>query len=477
MTFTPYQVLKASQLAALETVAKAAAEHALLQGNPHGLTPALLPWTAARPSATLRTLEDKAGDLIDARDAGVKQDGADHSAKLQGLINDLAGSGARIVLPFGTTVAAVDIKSGVTLQGCGPLSVLKAPAGANRPVIGTSDFAARAGTNDPSGTAAHDFGLFDLTLDGNRLQQNVTGAARDLASVLQLYAYRYAIGRVHIRDAVGSAFRSSWGQYGEFPMEAHIADLTWDTANRRGVWFEGPHDSILQNIVGVDAGQEADDTYEGVLTGANGVAHWNGFHAWHRSATANRMRASFASAGYSIISNSQFEGGRVLFEAFGGYDQIHNSRFYASFGAAGGCMVDLKAGNTVFGAGNLFENSFTNADVYAIRVGRTATPIVGTILPAHTLFYNFATRGPFDLQGDGGLNRLGGNGFNSATPARANITQRSTMDWLGSSPNAYIRQQAFLPGPFAGDTAAKAAGLVYGEEYLKTGGSTAWVST
>jgi hypothetical protein len=332
------------------------------------------------------------------------------------------------------------------------------------------------GTNDAAGASPHRWGVLDMDLDGRASQQTATGSARDLCSAVQVYGYGYTLGGLTIRNGLGAGLRCEWGQYGDFPMQAAIGDINIDTCNRHGVWFNGPHDTLADTIVIVDAGQEADNTYCGVYVGPNGPAQWSRFHAWHRSTATRRMRANFSSPGASQVSNSQFEGGRILYEmrAGAGLDILSASRFYASFGTAGAGMVDALGNSLAIGGGCIFHNS-TSADVFAIRIGRAGATVSGISVDPATLFYNFATRGPFDLAGDVGLNRLGGIGYGNAVPGP--VHAQSRMDYVSGGPDTSQTWHGYAPGPFAGDTDAKAAGVRYGGQYLAAGGGVAWVST
>lgn len=413
-----------------------------------------------------------------ARDAGIVPSASvNQTAAINAAIQEAkAAGGGKLIFEPGTYLGNVEIDTGVTLQGVRGATTIAAPGGSNKPVLTTPNFAAMVGTNDGAGASPHRFAVLDLDLDGRSSLQTTTGSGRDLCSGVQLYGYAYALSGLFIRNALGAALRCEWGAFGEFPMESAISNINIDTCNRHGVWFNGPHDTLSSTIVIVDAGQEADNTYCGAWTGAQGQAQWTQFHAWHRAATTNRMRASFSAGTYCQVANSQFEGGRVLFEARAGdsVSMISASRFYASFGSAGAGMLDCLGSSVTVGGGCIFHNT-TAADVFAIRIGRSGAPVSGITVDPGTLFYGFTTRGPYELAGDAGLNRLGGMGYGNAAPATINSGSR--MDYLSSGPYAAQYYPGLPPGPFATDTAAKAAGLVFGMPYLKTGGSMAWVST
>jgi hypothetical protein len=424
--------------------------------------------------AVARTMQAKARDAVYVADFGATGDGTNESTKIQAAIDALsaAGGGALRFAPK-TYIASIAPKNGVLLIGAGPATVIKAPPATNLPAVGTSDFAARVGTDDPSGTSPHDFGIWDMTLDGNGATQTATGSARDLCNTVQIYGYRYSLARLTIQNARGHNLRTEWGAYGDFAMQSTFEDIRTDTCGRHGWWFNGPHDSIINGVFPVDSSQETDNGYCGVFTGTNGPAQWNMFHAWHRSTVSNRMRVSFSSGFASKVTNSQFEGGRILFESRGGYDSIGGcSAFYACYGAANGTMLDILANNVTLGS-CIFQNSPT-ADVYAIRIGRSGATVNGFIMGDDVLIFGFGTRGAFDVAGDGGLNRLAGTGYGNAVTASINAQTRS--NYLSSGP-ADVLVQNPMPGPYASDAAAATAGVPLNYPYRKTGGTVAWRQT
>lgn len=407
-----------------------------------------------------------------AREAGVVPGTEnDQSGRLYGLMEAVrSGGGGKIVLEPGTYyVHDLPPVTGVFLEGM-PGTRLKAPAGSGGRVIASPDFANQVGQDDWAGLAANNFGFVNLIIDANVAQQSVPSDQRDFHCAYMVYGYHFTLHNLRFEGAVGHALRSAWGRWGEFPMESHVSSIYIDGANRHGILWDGPHDSVISEVFPVDCSQESDNSWCGVATSYNGGScHWSRFHAWHRSTTTNRMRASFASSGGSTVRDSQFEGGRVLFES-GGSDII-GGKFYASFGPAGGCMLDVKGNLTTLEAGATFENS-TAADVFAIRLGRSTSKISGFVMPPG-LISGFNTRGAVDFSGSAGGNSIYADGYSNLAPS--GIPTRDRVRFNFNSPDVVVCND-LLPGPYANAAAAKVANVAYGMPFLQTDGTVRWVN-
>ena len=407
-----------------------------------------------------------------AREGGVVPNTAeDQTAKLAALMERVrADGGGKILLEPGVySVHDLAPVSGVLLEGVRGATRLQAPAGSGGRVITNPGFAAMVGTDDFNGEAPHGFGFAHLVLDGNAGAQSVTGAARDLACPYQVYGFNFFLHGLRIEGAAGHALRSEWGRYGDFAMQSYVSEIETDWTPRHGIWWNGPHDSVLSDIFPVDSGVEGDKLYCGIQTGPNGGSHWNRVHVWKRSWNGARTRCAFASAGGSIVTDADLEGGATLFEA-GGRDRL-GGLFYASFGDPGGCMIDVLGNLVTVDAGTRLENA-TNADIYAIRLGRAAAKVSGFVYVGG-LIGGFP-RGAVDFSGDAGGNRIQATGYGNGAPT--GMADATIVDFDFNTPTVRILRGQLDPGPYGGAAAAKAAGLRFGDRFLHTDGTVRWVN-
>jgi hypothetical protein len=225
-------------------------------------------------------------------------------------------------------------RSGVRLVGKGPSgTVLKLRAGANTTILKTLNYDTLFGTNSTGGVV--DFGIIDMTLDGNRDQQS------GISDGLSIYGRKYLIENVLVRNAKGQGLFSQWSDAGEPEMEATIRRLRIDTCGRHGLAWEGPHDSYGEDIIIIDASQETDDTWDGLLLNGAGTGRWVNVHVWHRTpGIVNRVKSSarVESNGNELVACA-FEGGRRCLFLRGLNNAVVGSTAFANSLDAGPMVV------------------------------------------------------------------------------------------------------------------------------------------
>lgn len=238
-----------------------------------------------------------------------------------------AAGGGDIHIPAGTlTGSTVTLRSNVYLKGRGRgVTTLKLANGVNADLLMGQDAYSYFGTTNNLGIS--NFGLEDLTLDGNR-------ANNSNGSCVALYGYKFFFKRVEVLNSPLFGIRTDGGQIVPRAMESHWDDILIDTTGNHGIFANGPHDSMLNNVVVIDAGQLGDNGYYGIYFGPTMNARCSALHTWHTSNVANRVYAGFVDeGGSSDIVNSHFEGARTVNAVFHGTGtQTSNCRFYASYG-------------------------------------------------------------------------------------------------------------------------------------------------
>lgn len=238
----------------------------------------------------------------------------DDRAAIQAAIDDAARrGGGRVFLPKGVYVIGPEPGSGalgglrirdkVTLQGEAAAGVvLRLMDGADRHLIYGPENADALWETDSSDGVGY-WSLRDLQLDGNRAR-NRTGSG------IWIYGYKPLVENLFIRDVAGHAWRTGWGDAGPvYGMEGTITNLHIDTCGGHGVWFSGPHDSILTNVIVIDASQSAHAGHDAFHLTRSSASRFIACHAWTRSNVTHRKRhALFDGVGSNDFIACQFEG-------------------------------------------------------------------------------------------------------------------------------------------------------------------------
>lgn len=181
---------------------------------------------------------------------------AGNYANLQAAIDDAAANGpATVALDPTTYVGATSfiLKQGVSLWGMGrEASELTIANGVDDAVLKSEDFDTLAGTDSTLGI--HGFTLANLRINGNAANQTGSGTGGGVANGISVYGYDYTIDNVTIYNCADTCFYSEWGTSLNPPdpngMEARIRGLVLHDAGLYNIFFDGPHDSQLSDLVG-----------------------------------------------------------------------------------------------------------------------------------------------------------------------------------------------------------------------------------
>lgn len=367
-------------------------------------------------------------------------------------------------VPIGTFLAEVVVPNGGTLVGDHrDLSVIKTPPGANKTAIqGFEAYVLFGSSVFDTSRGANNVVIRNLTVDGNRA--NVTTSGDGIA----IWGYGTTVESVRIKNVRARGMKTEWTD-GAVSMEGHFRDIVIDTVGENGWHFAGPHDSNVEDVIIIDAGQNADNTYNGLLIGSGGGAssgngRFYNIHIWHRAGVANRCAYGLNSGGINEFVSSHFEGCRVN-AAFRTMDIVSACRIYNVFGPNGGSMVHLLGSDVVI-KGTIFQTpegaahpnaaDAPNPDCFAIYlgVGFGGCKIDGK-------FIGFQKRTPFNFDASVGTNSFIGIGYASsggATVFGGTVAASDAVDYVQGGTVINYRKPAPY-GAYANDAGAAAGGV------------------
>lgn len=269
-----------------------------------------------------RPVADKLAEIPSVLDAGAAGDGVvGDSAAIQAAINALAASGGgRLHVPAGAykVNATITIPSKVVIVGDGiDATRFVAANGLNADMFTTTGTTALWAGNTAGG--AKYWGITNCTIDGNRAN-NTTGHA------VKTYSRTYLIDRVKIVGAAQVGLYSRWASnaasfdddnYDPF-MEAQISDLYVGTCGEEGIYYDGPHDGRMTNVVAGLNSYTVQGAKSGIRVGprAGGLMaaqchSWGDYqkYAWHIEAASTHFancEADDAAVALVMVEADQF---------------------------------------------------------------------------------------------------------------------------------------------------------------------------
>lgn len=219
----------------------------------------------------LNNAEPRGENELATQHGAVFNGSTDDRAAIQAAMDALGPDGGGVDLGRGTSIIGAPglvLKDGVHLFGHGPHATkLKLKNSANSEVIITEDFAALTGGGTSGGVSQ--FGIHDLTVDGNRANQASAKHA------VCLYGYDFELEHLRIQSAKGDGLYSEWGSSASPPltyvsMEATLDDIKVTDCGMHGIDWHGPHDSRANALVTWENSQTTPHLYSGLATGGNG---------------------------------------------------------------------------------------------------------------------------------------------------------------------------------------------------------------
>ena len=202
------------------------------------------------------------GASFNVADYGAVGDGVtDDTAAIQNALNDANANGGGVVAlgPHTYLTGTLTLYSFVDLRGAGiSATTLKLKTGANADLVwgGSANAAlisiqAAWGAGSTGGLA--NWGLYDLTLDGNK-----AGQTAGPSYPLRVYGYGFIIQNVRIKNGYSGGLLTDWNGGAATPgndsMEAEISNLKAHDCNSIGVILAGPHDSQLSRVMSYNNG-------------------------------------------------------------------------------------------------------------------------------------------------------------------------------------------------------------------------------
>jgi hypothetical protein len=229
----------------------------------------------ATGSTTARSLSDRFAEIINVKDFGAVGDGVtDDTAAIQAAIDYVETQGGGVIgVPVGTFMAkGLTLPSNVVIQGADmELSVIKHTASSVGNVVETENFDTllASGEADTEDGSTYNFGLKNLTIDGNR--ENVTGSPSSTSGWgCRLYGQRLVLDNVRINGIKGSGLHTALGNssdkafdYRKESKPGYINNLFIYAPEYDGWIFNGPSDIPIGNVfVGWAGNSLVDSTYD-----------------------------------------------------------------------------------------------------------------------------------------------------------------------------------------------------------------------
>lgn len=276
--------------------------------------------------------------------------------------------------------------TGQCWKGVSPVkSVLKAINSLN------VDFVATGASN------VDDMIIENLGLDGNR-------AFNTSGFTLYIKGARNYLNNVTVSNSPGTGIYTDYDAstaLRPLGFESTFRNIVVDSTFGHGWIHKGPSDSSLTNIVLLDCGNGADNTYVGlwIQTSIRG----NNIHPWNRSTTTNTPSASIiVDAGGCTFTNSHFEGGHCPMKVNSSLNIFDSCHWYAPRG-----LYALE----IYGTANKFSGCFGAVAFGGNLVYR------GILLQGTANIINVTDAGciggAIDFTGSGGHNRVEITGFRS----------------------------------------------------------------
>ncbi|WP_306715153.1 glycosyl hydrolase family 28-related protein [Burkholderia dolosa] len=288
--------------------------------------------------AVRRTLDDIFDDDVSVKDFGAIGDGNSHplsdfyatlaaaqvdypiATSLTNQIDDIAINTAilyardvkaSVRIPYGIfLVRQITVYTDTVLRGEGRnATVLKQVVGSNTDLIYGANSNANWGSATPS-NIVNGCTLAGMTLDG---QWN-NGAGNTVGTGIAIYGTRPIWVDLFVKNTAEHGIRSEYNPTSSigadaFTMEGELRNIRIDTCGKRGFWFNGPNDTVMDSLIAVDAGQAANNTWDAFYFDQYAVARCYGLHAWNRHLSQrHRFALNLQPGSQCEFVDCQFEG-------------------------------------------------------------------------------------------------------------------------------------------------------------------------
>ena len=306
-------------------------------------------------TTALRSLGSRFADVINVKDFGAKGDWVtDDTAAIQAAINRANTDGRQgdaVYIPEGhyKISSPLVIPSWCNITGEGiDATFLCAAENLHTALITTTDTDTLMGTASVNG--AKFWSLSNCTLLGLLDSANIVDGIRT-------YSRAYRLENLKIHWMSGNGIHSQWSgsaaawedDSGDMFMEAYIQNVYVGHCGQNGIYFDGPHDSRINNaVVGLNSYKEI-GVHTGIIIGprAGGTQILN-CHSW-----GDTQKYAFASFGHNFFSNCMAD------DAYEALVYAEGDRFVWNGGYVFGAVfnnppldIDRTIKGFVLGAGN-----------------------------------------------------------------------------------------------------------------------------
>jgi hypothetical protein len=265
----------------------------------------LMSFLQAGTGAVTRTVQDELRDRISVKQFGAKGDGVtDDTAAIQAAIDDVNSlGGGSVWFPDGTYISGtLQLKDLVFLRGQSRFrTILKLKSGTNGDLIQGYNANTLHSTR-PNAGGLTSFGIIDMQLDGNR-------AGNTSGHCINVFGAKPLLCNLYIKNAPQ---RGIWSDYTDssqtFGMEGSFHNIVIDSSGEEGVYFQGPHDSQVTDLIVIDSSQKLINSYDGIYIASGTNARWAHTHSWNRGTTPHRYALNIDGDGNEFDA-CHFEGG------------------------------------------------------------------------------------------------------------------------------------------------------------------------
>lgn len=309
-------------------------------GNPTSLgisnaTAANIPYENSATGAITVTVQSKLSESISVKDFGAVGDGVtDDTVAINSAVAATAPTGRALYFPIGTyIVSQINVLPKMNLIGESSTgSVIKLKNNTNPAEgVGALVWSSSYDMDDAS--------IQNLRFDGNK-------ANNSRGNVICLYGNRTVLYNVIVVNAASNAIITNHNPAGAERLsgiEAHFRDITIDSPNKSGWLHYGPNDSNFDNIIIIDAGLGATNSFYGMYLGndvrgvvtTTGNGRFNNLHPWNRGSTTNVPLAGVQvnTSGNTFV-NCHFECGDISLNIDGNFNTFSSCDYYAPDGPA-----------------------------------------------------------------------------------------------------------------------------------------------
>jgi hypothetical protein len=225
-----------------------------------------------------------AGGSVSTVDSAYGNGITDASAEIQSKIDIVSAAGGGVVqVPSGTYIlnTTLTIPSFVTVTGKGiSATILKVKDSVNVSAITTTDTSTLI--NGVTAGGAKYWGITDLTIDGNKAN-NTAGHG------IYTYSRTFKIERVKVMNAKQHGVYTQWcaacaawdDDAADSFMESYINDVLIQTCGGCGLYYDGPHDGRVSNVIAAINSQTTNGAFDGVYVGSRaGGTQFSMCHSW-----------------------------------------------------------------------------------------------------------------------------------------------------------------------------------------------------